>query len=197
MCNLKELEPLSSALYFPWLSLCSTQGNKTNTRRDQKLEGNTRPKIHGHPGWSKGHQLQNSSRVSQESLWSWSPHPPPPYPKPAVTVSCLLCSDLLHLRWPSIWGEHSVFTTQEFPRAGLILCHMTPDNQHSMGGDNTTRKCTVYKYYALLKHRTSFLPTSQAWKHLLAVLAVWQSEAGKSLELGSLASLAETQFKNK
>lgn len=57
------------------------------------------------------------------------------------------------------------------------------------------RKCTVYKYCALLKHRVPFLTTSQVWKHLLAVEAIWQFEPGKSLELRSLASLAETQFK--
>lgn len=95
----------------------------------------------------------------------------------------------------SIWGKRRVFTTQEFPRARLILCHTTPENQHSMGGAGAMRKCPVYRYSALLKHRRPFLSTSQVWKHLPAVPALWQFEAGKSLELSSLASWLRSSLK--
>lgn len=111
--------------------------------------------------------------------------PPTPGPQPPSNLLLLFPVSCVLIR-----GKHSVFTTQGFPRAALILCYMTPDNQHSLGGDDAMRKCTVYKYYALLKHRMPFLTTSQVWKHLLAIPAIWQFEAGKSLELGSLTSLA-------
>lgn len=65
-----------------------------------------------------------------------------------------------------------------------------------MGGDDAMRKRTVYKdYVCIIKTQDAFSNSQSGVEAPASVPAAWRFEAGKSLELGSLARLAETQLR--
>lgn len=136
-CPSAVLQPLDPMI----LSLCSMYENKINTHTDQKLERTQRSKYIPTAPELKGTKTKTTPECFRNLLGFASPQL-----KPSV-AELLFSSDLLH---PAT-GKPRVFTTQEFTRGRLVLCHMTPGNPHSKGGADATRKCAVYKYYSLLK----------------------------------------------